>query len=450
MSISPPDAVNSLDESSSDLSGSGNESNGQDRRNMPTHKSSQQKGMETFHHVLSGALFHEIGNGNGQGGNNQPSPLGHKAQPGRIPDVATLARIQARALADHRQLASGRPLADLYSRQPWHQMGNNGSHFSSGNGIGEMGFSVHAQQRGQQYGSAQSGSYGMQYGVHPAGIPHDANAAITLAFLQAATGRNKYTSSKDGGSSSSSCSSSSSFFGDCAPPSGMLFGGGNFSPHQRLHQTETFSPQSSTGSRSTHRSGSEAANINNIHCSSVDMTAGVSQEMIVSNRNALLEYENELLRQKLQRDSEEKVNLVQMLLFTQMNGGQGGNSHRSAPQGKGMAGGMFDKMKQGKSRYWSDEEHQRFLDAVKVRCYTDFASPALLPSVQPRRVSCTFAAASCGALTMVLLALCRFTAPTTTRLFLSLWVQGLRAKSEATLKSFSRSSTRTRGTLCRA
>mmetsp|Transcript_60659 Transcript_60659/g.149153 ORF Transcript_60659/g.149153 Transcript_60659/m.149153 type:complete len:371 (+) Transcript_60659:244-1356(+) len=88
-------------------------------------------------------------------------------------------------------------------------------------------------------------------------------------------------------------------------------------------------------------------------------------------KNAMLEAENKALRQRLQRDAE-KMNLVQML-FTQMQqngaagvGRQGHGGHAVPNLAPSSSSDEDTKPRPSQSRYWTEEEHQRFLDAVKI------------------------------------------------------------------------------------
>jgi SHAQKYF class myb-like DNA-binding protein len=94
--------------------------------------------------------------------------------------------------------------------------------------------------------------------------------------------------------------------------------------------------------------------------------AGPDDMSTAYRKNALLEAENEALRQKVQRDNAEKLNLVHML-FTQMQqNGQIPGPHNPAGRGTSSSDEDNKPSRPPQSRYWTEEEHQRFLDAVKI------------------------------------------------------------------------------------
>jgi len=350
MSTSPPEASTiSMDEGSrgsSEPSVSGDENNGrgqkQEQRQEP-HKSSQQKGIEKFHHIME-SFSQEARNGLiGQGmighGHHGGIQLGAQA-PAWFPDVATLTQLQARTLAEQRQLEAGRPIQEMLDGRtpPWIVPPPQSCGFPTG----PAAFPPRYAQQGAQYRGAlchPGAAYNMNYG---GGIPSastrsisgEANNSIAMALLQGASSRRSRSSTEKNSGSSSSSSSSSSTSGDCMAQNGAAVFKGSFSPHQI--GTGSFSPQSSTSGSGSGSGGGFAGS---------DIVVGnwttIPDPSSMSSRNSLLEHENQLLRQKLQWDSMEKVNLLHVLLSMQADAGLGGGggggiggSNPSAGDGK--------------------------------------------------------------------------------------------------------------------
>jgi len=140
-------------------------------------------------------------------------------------------------------------------------------------------------------------------------------------------------------------------------------------------------PASTVSPASLHSWGTSSSRQSSEPCLAYNAVASHKQEADIEaqQKTALLEYENEVLRQRLQSDSAEKMNLVHMLFNQiQQNGqvpppgamlphgmpgmhGLGGHAALAA----GMSPQVANKPKPAQSRYWTDAEHQRFLDAVQ-------------------------------------------------------------------------------------